>query len=97
MTKEEQDQLHRFETRVRQLIMKYKALETESRELYDMVDERDRTIERLKKENEEWEKRYNTLKTARMIEVTSEDTERAQKRLAHLIRDIDKCIALLNL
>lgn len=97
MTKEELSQLHRFETRVRQLIMKYKTLEQESKELYDMVDERDRIIENLKKENAEWEQRYNTLKTARMIEVTSGDTEEAQKRIAHLIREIDKCIALLNL
>lgn len=96
MTQEEQKIVRQFETRVRQLILKYKSLEQEAQELYSMVDERDKTILQLKQENEEWQKKYNNLKMARMIEVTSEDTEGAQKRIAKLIREIDKCISLIN-
>lgn len=96
MTKEEQQQLHLFETRVRQLILKYKSLEREAQELYDMVDERDRTIEQLKEENKAWEKKYADLKMARMIEISTEESEGAQKRINSLIRQIDKCISLLN-
>lgn len=97
MTKEEQQDLKRFETRVRQLILKYKALEEEASSLYAMVDERDRTIKQLQDENAEWRQKYADLKVARMIEITSDETEGAQKRIAHLIREIDKCIALINL
>lgn len=97
MTQNEEKALRRFETRVRQLIFKYRNLEQESKELYNMVDERDKTIARLKGEIAEWEKRYQTLKTARMIEVTSGEREEAQKRIAQLIREIDKCIALINI
>lgn len=39
---------------------------------------------------------YNTLKTARMIEVSSEDVKESRAKLAHLIREVDKCIALLD-
>lgn len=97
MTQDEQKILRQFETRVRQLILKYKSLEQEAQELYSMVDERDKTILQLKQENDEWRKKYDNLKLARMLEVTSEDTEGAQKRIAKLIREIDKCISLINI
>ena len=96
MTQDEEKALRKFETRVRQLIFKYKALEQEAQELYEMVDERDKTIAQLKGDIAEWEKKYKDLKTARMIEVTSGEREEAQKRIAKLIREIDKCIALIN-
>lgn len=97
MTPEEEKALRRFETRVRQLIMKYRNLEQESKELYEMVDERDKTIQQLRSEVAEWKQRYQTLKTARMIEVTSGEREEAQKRIQQIIREIDKCISLINL
>lgn len=96
MTQEEQKALRQFETRVRQLILKYKSLEQEAQELYSMVDERDRTISQLKEENAQWQKKYSDLKTARMIDIASEEQEGAQKRIAKLVREIDRCISLLN-
>lgn len=96
MTKEEQQQLHKFETRVRQLILKYKALDQEAQELYAMVDERDKQIGQLKAEVQSWQKKYENLKVARMIDITTDESEGAQKRLARMIKEIDKCIALIN-
>lgn len=97
MTKENQENLHRFETRVRQLILKYKSLQEETQELYAMVDEQDNTIRRLKEENAQLQKKYDDLKTAKMLEITSDESEGAQKRIARLIREIDKCISLINI
>lgn len=96
MTPQEQQILHQFETRVRQLILKYKTLEHEAQELYAMIDERDEEIKNLKRDNVQWQEKYNNLKIARMIEITSEESEGAQRRIAHLIREIDKCISMLN-
>ena len=39
---------------------------------------------------------YNSLKMAKMLEVTDGDLESAQKRLQRLIRDVNKCITLLS-
>ena len=39
---------------------------------------------------------YNSLKMARMVEITNGDMESAQKKLAKLIRDVDKCITLIS-
>ena len=39
---------------------------------------------------------YNNLKLARMMTVNGEDLQSAKNRLSRLIREVDKCIALLN-
>lgn len=96
MTPEERQKLRLFETHVRQLIIKHKALEQEVQELKSMVDEQNKKIETLTIDNELWQKKYNDLKVAKMIEISSEEYENAQKSIAKLIREIDKCIALLN-
>lgn len=96
MTTEERQKLRLFETNVRQLIIKHKALEQQVHELKAMVDERDLTIETLTINNKDWQKRYNDLKVAKMIDISTEEYENAQKRVTKLIREIDKCIALIN-
>ena len=39
---------------------------------------------------------YNSLKMAKMIEISDSDMEESQKRLSKLIRDVNKCITLLS-
>ena len=39
---------------------------------------------------------YNTLKMAKMMEITDGDLESAKARVAKLIRDVNKCIAILS-
>lgn len=97
MTKEEKQTLHLFETRVRQLILKYKTLEQEAQDLHAMVEKQEKTIEQLTQDNENLQTKYNDLKVAKMIEITSQENENAQKRISKLIREIDKCIALINI
>ena len=79
-----------FTTRVRQMILQYSDLKKENSELYAMVDERDAQIKDLQKKLEQ------VLKMAKMLEVTDGDMESAQKRVAKLIRDVNKCITLLS-
>lgn len=61
-----------------------------------MVDERDKEIVELKKRVSEWEKQYNALKMAKMIEVTDGDLDQAKSRISKLIRDVNQCITLLS-
>ncbi len=85
-----------FTTRVRQMILQYSDLKKENSELYAMVDERDAQIKDLKKKLEQADREYQLLKMAKMLEVTDGDMESAQKRVAKLIRDVNKCITLLS-
>lgn len=85
-----------FTTRVRQMILQYSDLKKENSELYAMVDERDAQIKDLQKKLEQADREYQLLKMAKMLEVTDGDMESAQKRVAKLIRDVNKCITLLG-
>lgn len=88
--------LNTFATRVRQLILQYSSVKKENSELYAMVDERDQEILKLQKQLAQAQSDYQFLKLARMIEVSDGDMEVAQKRVAKLIRDVNKCITLLS-
>lgn len=85
-----------FTTRVRQMILQYKDLKKENSDLYAMVDERDARIKELEAQLTQARNDYNSLKMAKMIEISDTDMEGAQKRLAKLIRDVNKCITLLS-
>lgn len=85
-----------FTTRVRQMILQYSDLKKENSELYAMIDERDAQIKDLQKKLEQADREYQLLKMAKMLEVTDGDMESAQKRVAKLIRDVNKCITLLS-
>ena len=88
--------LNTFATRVRQIILQYEALKKENDELYALVDQREQEIKQLQEELSQAEADYNSLKMAKMLEVTDGDMETAQKRVAKLIRDVNKCITLLS-
>ena len=85
-----------FTTRVRQMILRFNQLKKENEELYAMVDERDTLIKNLESQNQQAQRDYNSLKMAKMLEVTDGDLEGAKKRVARLIRDVNKCITLLS-
>lgn len=44
----------------------------------------------------ELETKYNTLQMAKAVAMETEDNEVAKKKLNGIVREIDKCIALLN-
>ncbi len=88
--------LNTFATRVRQMILQYAELKKENDELYTLVDQREKEIKQLQEELSQVEADYNSLKMAKMLEVTDGDMEGAQKRVAKLIRDVNKCITLLS-
>ena len=78
------------------MILQYETLKKENDELYSLVDQRDQEIKQLQGELSQAQADYNSLKMARMLEVTDGDMETAQKRIAKLIRDVNKCITLLS-
>lgn len=88
--------LNTFATRVRQMILRFNDLKRENDDLYMMIDERDVEIKKLQKQLAQAQADYNSLKMAKMIEITDGDMEGARKRLSKLIRDVNKCITLLS-
>lgn len=85
-----------FTTRVRQMILQYEELKKENEGLYAMVGELEDEIKRLKESREQASKDYESLKMAKMMEISDGDIESAKRRLSGLIREVNKCITLLS-
>ena len=85
-----------FETRVRQLILRFQELKKENQELYTMVEKAEEEMKVLQGKLTQQENDYNALKMAKMMEITDGDLESAKARVAKLIRDVNKCIAILS-
>ena len=88
--------INTFATRVRQMILQFEELKKENAELYSMVDERDAKIKQLEDKLSQSEHDYNSLKMSKMMTISDTDMEATQKRIAKLIRDVNKCITLLS-
>ena len=88
--------INTFATRVRQMILKFEDIKHENAELYAMVDERDAKIKELQEKLTQANHDYDSLKMAKMMTISDSDMETTQKRIAKLIRDVNKCITLLS-
>lgn len=88
--------INTFATRVRQMILKFEDIRHENAELYSMVDERDAKIKELEEKLTQAQHDYDSLKMAKMMTISDADLETTQKRIAKLIRDVNKCITLLS-
>lgn len=96
MTKEEEINLRNLETRVRQLILSYGDLKAKNQELIKNLAVQGERVSQLQSENAVLKKQYETLKAAKILEVSGGDVRDVRKRLNSLVKEVDKCIALLN-
>jgi hypothetical protein len=92
---ESEKALATFQTRVRQMILRYKELKKENEELCAVIGKNEESIKRLQAQVAQRDQDYQSLKMAKMIEITDGDLSGAKDRLAKLIRDVNKCIAIL--
>lgn len=85
-----------FSTRVRQLILQYSELKKEAQKLQSTVAAHEKEIERLQSSLLQTQRDYQSLKTAKMMEISDGDIEESKRRIASLIREVNKCITLLS-
>jgi predicted nuclease with TOPRIM domain len=85
-----------FETRLRQMILRFQELKKENKELCEVVEKNEKDIELLRQQLEQQQHDYASLKMAKMMEITDGDLTGAKERLSKLIRDVNKCIAILS-
>ena len=85
-----------FESLVRNLLLRFQQLKKENADLYAMVEKNESDIKELRDKLDQKDRDYNSLKMAKMIEITDGDLEGAKSRLSKLIRDVNKCIAILS-
>ena len=85
-----------FETRVRQMILQFQELKKENMQLQQQIGEQATEIEELKARVTQADNDYNSLKMARMLEITDGNLDEAKERLSRMIRQVNKCIAILS-
>ena len=69
---------------------------SENQELKDKITSLLADIEIKDKENEQLNKKYESLKLAKTIAASAGDAHDAKVKLNRIVREIDRCISLLN-
>lgn len=64
--------------------------------LQKILFEREEKIKQMELSNQKLEAMYTDLKTARTLSLYDKDIKDTKQKLSGLVREIDKCIALLN-
>ena len=85
-----------FETRVRQMILRFQELKKENQDLLSLVEKKEQDIKELQARLTQADNDYQSLKMARMLEITDGDLESAKARVAKMIREVNKCITILS-
>ena len=81
---------------MRQLILKFQQLQEDHKELQADLVSKDNELQAVKQKNKQLEADYANLKMAKMLEVGDTDLAAAKQRINQLVRNVDKCIALLK-
>ena len=85
-----------FQTKVRALILQFQSLKKENEELYVMLEKNEDDVRHLRQQLQDKQREFDAFKAAKMLEVADGDIQSARERLAKLIRDVNKCIAVLS-
>jgi hypothetical protein len=99
MTEEDKKLLNTFEGKLRHFMYLYEELKQENASLRQLLAEKEVEISELQNSRKELEAMYTNLKTARILSILSindNELRDTKQRLAKLVREVDKCIALLN-
>jgi len=96
MTEEDRLLLSDLKANIQQLFNEFEGLETEKEELKKNIAELKNEIELLKQERENLSQENEQWKIANRILSESDENREAKQKINKLIREIDKCIALLN-
>jgi multidrug resistance efflux pump len=91
-----QETILAFETRVRQMILHFKQLKKENLELRAQIEKGKQEINDLQAKLTQADNDYNSLKMAKMMQITDGDLESAKARVQKMIRNVNKCIAILS-
>jgi len=96
MTDPEKNLLIDFEYKVKQMIANHEKLKQEKHQLLGKIGDLEETISQARQDNRLLEQKYENLKLAKMLVVSEDENKDAKNRIQKLVREIDKCIALLN-
>ena len=96
MTNKEKDLLNTFEARLRHLLFLYENLKKENEDLKMLLNEEQRKNSDIEHRFKDLQNDYTRLKTALIINPNRKDIKETKDRITKLVREVDECIALLD-
>jgi chromosome segregation ATPase len=88
-------QLERIQSKIQQLLKSYKSLQKLNHQLKEEVDSLRRQREKQNESIEEMQQQLIILKAAKS-ELSDDERKAFEKRLGQYIKEIDRCITMLN-
>lgn len=96
MSEESQIVLNRLKGRIESIISSYESAIFENRELKEKLAASQAELETSKQTIKELTEKLETLQLTNAFKGSSQDIKEAKQRIARIVREIDKCISLLN-
>ena len=96
MTEHDRILLDGFKVKIKQLIALYEQVRAEKQQLSIRVEELENEIDSLSREKEMLTRKYDNLNLAKSFLVSDGESQEVKNRINKIVREIDKCIAMLN-
>lgn len=96
MIETQEDILAGLKQKIKALIVKYEEACAKNTSLQKQLEEENKNSKDKDKLISELSTRYNALKIAKSLELSDEESDKAKEKINRIVREIDKCLALLN-
>jgi predicted RNase H-like nuclease (RuvC/YqgF family) len=96
MADDDQNLVENFEKKLKKLMELYEMLKNRNSELCDQLDQQKKENEMLRLEISALNKNYSNLKQSKVLSVSGQDIDDTKQRVTRLVREIDRCIDMLN-
>ena len=88
--------IENFESKLNRLMDAYTRLSAENATLRGQLTQQSVELAKVREQYDELMASYTNLKLAKIISVSDSEKGDTQQRLLKLVREVDRCIALLN-
>ncbi len=96
MTNRYEELINAFEIKLRKLISEYKLLQAQNARLKEDLDRKQNDLMHAHQEVLELRKNYDHLQLAKNLGSTEEEKQESKQKITKMVREIDKCLALLD-
>lgn len=96
MTNDDKKIFLELQQKTRKIISSFKKVKEELAETKLQFEKLVEENKQLKIEKKDLNEKYNTLQTAKSLVSNLDDNHQAKLKINQMVREIDKCIALLN-
>jgi len=96
MTNSYEELISSFESKLERLISEYESLKSQNALLQAELNRKENEVKHAHKKELEIQENYDHLRMARYLNVSPKERKISKQYINKLVREIDKCLALLD-